>query len=230
MLKLAQDESERLRHPQIGTEHLLLGLLREERGLGALALRALGPSADEVRLRLESQLQPGDVPPDGRRGLSVGCKRVIEMAVSEANRFHHHYLGTEHLLLGLLRVAEGPAFATLDSLGVSLEEGRRQVIKLLNERPSDAGRMPRTGVLGMFRGMRGAASAESREPRPADVGAFGPERCRRCDRPRQSDWRFCGFCGEPSSRCGHCDAPLPGVAEIQYCPHCGGPVNRNEPA
>ncbi len=127
VLKLAADEAENLRHPEIGTEHLLLGLLSEGRGLGAVALRQLGPSPDDVRRRLESRLVPGDIPPDGPRGLSPGAKHAIEMAVAEANRFHHDYLGTEHLLLGLVAVEDGIAGRVLRTLGVDADDVRAKI-------------------------------------------------------------------------------------------------------
>ena len=220
VLKLAQDEAEALRHPEIGTEHLLLGLLREGRGLGAIALRELGLNADDVRRRIETRLTPGDIAPEEPLGLSPGVKHAIEMAVDEANRFHHRYLGTEHLLLGLLRDGEGLAYVTLDSLGVSLEAARRQVIKLINEAPSDPQRTTRPGVFGMLRGMRGT--------REAGVLELAP--CRRCERLGRPEWRFCAFCGEPRQRCARCDEPIPGLIEVRFCPHCGGAVDPDEPA
>ena len=229
VLKLAADEAERLRHGEIGTEHLLLGLLREGRGLGALAVRELGIDADDDRRRVEIRLRPGDVAPNASVGLSPSAKHAIEMAVAEANRFHYSYLGTEHLLLGLLSAGEGLAYVTLDSLGVSLDRARRQVIKLINERPADPERVTRAGVFGMLRGARATrAEAPIRQSRP--VGSTILQECRRCGGAREGGWRFCAFCGEPSARCGRCDAPVPQVAGVRFCPQCGGAVESDEPA
>ena len=220
VLQLAADEAETLRHAEIGAEHLLLALIREGRGLGALALRGLGLDPDDVRRRLESRLRPGEVPSDTPLGLSPGAKHAIEMAVVEANRLRHDYLGTEHILLGLLRGGEGTAFVTLESLGVTLERARREVIKLINETPSRPERVTRAGVFGMVRGMRGARG----------VGQLEVEVCRRCERPGRPDWLVCPFCGEPRPRCGRCDAPVPQLADVKYCPRCGGAVETDEPA
>ena len=230
VLKLAADEAEGLRHAEIGTEHLLLGLLREARGLGALALRELGVDPEDVRGRLEGRLHPDDVAPEKPAGLSPGCKHAIEMAVDEANRFHHRYLGTEHLLLGLLRDGDGLAYVTLDSLGVSLDRARRQVIKLINERPPAEERMARRGVLGMSRGMRGGGSAPVGIVLPGEAAVFAPERCARCDQPRRVDWRFCAFCGDPHPRGERCNAPVPQVAGLRFCPQCGGAGGSDERA
>jgi ATP-dependent Clp protease ATP-binding subunit ClpA len=219
VLKLAEDEAERFRHAEIGTEHLLLGLLREGRGLGALALRDLGASSDEIRRRLEPKLTPGDVAAEGSLGLSPSVRHSIEMAVAEANRFHHTYVGTEHLLLGLLRGGEGEAYRTLENLGVSLDRARRQVVRLINEAP-DPERANRAGVFGMVRGMRG----------PREESVFGAEQCARCERAGRPEWRFCAFCGEPRPRCERCGEPIPRLAAVMFCPHCGGVVGDNEPA
>ena len=233
VLKLAADEAESLRHPEIGTEHLLLGLVREGRGLGAVALRQLGLSADDVRRRLEGRLIPGDVPPDDSRGLSPGAKHAIEMAVAEANRFRHNYVGTEHLVLGLLRDGEGLAYVTLQGLGANLERARREVVRLINEAPPDPERVTRAGVFGMVRGRpreSAAPRAEAyqragRDPRDVEL-----DRCRRCERPVPAAWRYCGFCGESRPRCARCDATVPGVAGLRFCPQCGGAVDSDEPA
>ena len=234
VLKLAADEAERLRHGEVDTEHLLLGLLREGRGLGALALRELGVGVDEIRQRLERRVRPGDLPAQSPIGLGPGARHAIERAVAEANRFHHQYIGTEHLLLGLLSAGEGLAYVTLDGLGVSLDRARRQVIKLINERPADPERVTRAGVFGMLRGTRqprgdvaarGVAAGPTREPGYAVV-----EACRHCGGARHGEWRFCAFCGEPWPRCGRCEAPLPALAGVRFCPQCGGAVEPDEPA
>lgn len=220
VLTLASGEAEKLRHPEIGPEHLLLAVLREGRGLGAVAIRELGAPAEEVRRRIQAQMQPGAFPSSERLDLSPASRHVVKMAVEESNRFHHSYVGTEHLLLGLLREGEGVAFRTLDALGVTLDRARRQVIKMINESPQDPERGSRPGVFGMVRGMR-----SNREE-----SVFAGEQCARCDRTGRAEWKFCPFCGEPRPRCERCGEPLPRLAALLFCPHCGGTVDDDEPA
>lgn len=135
VLSLAQEEAERLQHHQIGTEHLLLGLMREEGGVAGRVLRDLGLDlrrVEELVTRLSaSEHKTGHAPLD----LSPGTKKVLELAVDEARRMGHHYIGTEHLLLGLVRQQEGIALDVLRRLGVSPEEVRRQTRKVLQESP-----------------------------------------------------------------------------------------------
>ncbi len=220
VLKLATDEAERQRHAEIGPEHLLLGLLKEGRGLGALALRELDLAADEVRRRIETGLPPGDITTPPPIPLSPAARHVVAMAEDESNRFHHNYVGTEHLLLGLLREGEGLAYLTLDALGISLDRARRQVIKMINESPQDPDRASRPGVVGMVRGMRSAR----------EESVYGAEQCLRCERAGRPEWKFCPFCGEPRPRCRRCGEPVPQLSAIMYCPHCGGVVGDDEPA
>ena len=135
VLSLAQDEAERLQHHQIGTEHLLLGLMREEGGVAGRVLRDLG-----LDLRRVEELVTRLSKSEGKSGssqldLSPGTKKVLELAVDEARRMGHHYIGTEHLLLGLVRQQEGIALDVLRRLGVSPEEVRRQTSKVLQESP-----------------------------------------------------------------------------------------------
>lgn len=135
VLSLAQEEAERLQHHQIGTEHLLLGLMREEGGVAGRVLRDLGLDlrrVEELVTRLSaSEHKTSHSPLD----LSPGTKKVLELAVDEARRMGHHYIGTEHLLLGLVRQQEGIALDVLRRLGVSPEEVRRQTRKVLQESP-----------------------------------------------------------------------------------------------
>lgn len=135
VLSLAQEEAERLRHHQIGTEHLLLGLMREEGGVAGRVLRDLGLDLRRVE-ELVTRLSTSDGPPNhSQLDLSPGTKKVLELAVDEARRMGHHYIGTEHLLLGLVRQQEGIALDVLRRLGVSPEEVRRQTSKVLQESP-----------------------------------------------------------------------------------------------
>ena len=134
VLSLAQDEAERLDHHQIGTEHLLLGLMREEGGVAGRVLRDLGLDLRRVE-ELVTRLSNSEGKASSQLDLSPGTKKVLELAVDEARRMGHHYIGTEHLLLGLVRQQEGIALDVLRRLGVSPEEVRRQTSKVLQESP-----------------------------------------------------------------------------------------------
>ena len=135
VLSLAQDEAERLQHHQIGTEHLLLGLMREEGGVAGRVLRDLGLDLRRVE-ELVTRLSTSEHRTShSQLDLSPGTKKVLELAVDEARRMGHHYIGTEHLLLGLVRQQEGIALDVLRRLGVSPEEVRRQTRKVLQESP-----------------------------------------------------------------------------------------------
>ena len=134
VMTLAQDEAQRLGHNYMGTEHLLLGLVREGEGVGALALIALGVSLDDARAAVLHIIGHGDRIVAGEISLTPRTKKVIELAVDEARRMGHHYIGTEHLLLGLLREGEGIACGVLESLGVNLERARGVIIETLNNR------------------------------------------------------------------------------------------------
>ncbi len=134
VLSLAQDEAERLQHHQIGTEHLLLGLMREEGGVAGRVLRDLGLDLRRVE-ELVTRLSTSEGKTYTQLDLSPGTKKVLELAVDEARRMGHHYIGTEHLLLGLVRQQEGIALDVLRRLGVSPEEVRRQTSKVLQESP-----------------------------------------------------------------------------------------------
>jgi ATP-dependent Clp protease ATP-binding subunit ClpC len=132
VLSLAQEEAQRLNHNYIGTEHLLLGLVREGEGVAAKVLSNLGVELNKVRSAVETIIGRGDHIVLGEIGLTPRSKKVIELAIDEARRLNHHYVGTEHLLLGLVREGEGIAAGVLDSLGVNLEKVRTQTIQVLN--------------------------------------------------------------------------------------------------
>jgi len=139
VLSLAHQEAERLRHSYIGTEHLLLGLIREEGGVAGRVLRELGLDADRVQeivIKITGQGQYQG----GKLELSPGTQQVLEYAVEEARRMGHHYIGTEHLLLGLVRHGEGVGNDVLRKLGVTSEQVRRQTNRVLQE--STAARRP----------------------------------------------------------------------------------------
>jgi ATP-dependent Clp protease ATP-binding subunit ClpC len=135
VLSLAQEEAERLQHNYIGTEHLLLGLMREEGGVAGRVLRELGLEPSRVEELVERLTRASTRSVPVQLDLSPGTKKVLELAVDEARRMGHHYIGTEHLLLGLVRQSEGVAIDVLKRLGVSPEEVRRQTRRVLQESP-----------------------------------------------------------------------------------------------
>ncbi len=133
VLQFAQEEAVRLNHNYVGTEHLLLGLIKEENGLASRALRELGLTPAEVSRQVERMAPRNPRPPFGKPTLTPRTKRVIELAVEEAKQMGHSYIGTEHLLLGLAHEGEGIAAEVLRSLGVSLEGVRQQTTKMILE-------------------------------------------------------------------------------------------------
>ncbi len=135
VLSLAQEEAERLQHNYIGTEHLLLGLMREDGGVAGRVLRDLGLEQSRVEELVERLTRASTRTTMVQLDLSPGTKKVLELAVDEARRMGHHYIGTEHLLLGLVRQSEGVAIDVLKRLGVSPEEIRRQTRRVLQESP-----------------------------------------------------------------------------------------------
>ncbi|HEU4598191.1 MAG TPA: ATP-dependent Clp protease ATP-binding subunit [Solirubrobacterales bacterium] len=133
VLTLAQDEAQRFNHNYIGTEHLLLGLVREGEGVAARVLENMNVELAKVRTAVEFIIGRGDRPVVGEVGLTPRAKRVIELAIDEARRLGHNYIGTEHLLLGLVREGEGIAAGVLESLGVNLEKVRQQVLQVVSQ-------------------------------------------------------------------------------------------------
>ena len=138
VLTLAQEEAQRLNHNYIGTEHLLLGLVREENGVAVRVLRDLGVDPKQVRERVERTVGRGQRAMYGKLSLTPRTKRVIELAVDEARRLGHHYIGTEHLLLGLVRAGEGVAVDVLRGLGVGLDKVRSQTARVMMESSSQS--------------------------------------------------------------------------------------------
>jgi len=133
VLTLAQEEAQHLNHNYIGTEHLLLGLVREEEGVAAKVLANLGVGLKKVRASVEFIIGRGEKSSAGETGLTPRARRVIELAIDEARYLGHNYIGTEHLLLGLLREGEGIAAGVLDSFGITLEKGREEANRVLSQ-------------------------------------------------------------------------------------------------
>jgi len=129
---LAQEEARMLNHNYIGTEHILLGLVHEGEGVAAKALESLGISLEAVRQQVEEIIGQGEDPPQGHIPFTPRAKTVLELSLREANHLGHNYIGTEHILLGLLREGEGVAAQVLVKLGADLSRVRQQVIQLLH--------------------------------------------------------------------------------------------------
>ncbi len=132
---LAQEEARLLNHNYIGTEHLLLGLLREQEGAAARVLTALGISIGDVRQQVRQIIGSGKHSPSGHIPFTPRAKKVLELALREALQLNHTYIGTEHLLLGVIREGEGVAAQVLVRLGADLERVRQQVIELVGQGP-----------------------------------------------------------------------------------------------
>ncbi|HDN84451.1 MAG TPA: ATP-dependent Clp protease ATP-binding subunit, partial [Candidatus Aerophobetes bacterium] len=137
VILLAREEAKRLDHDYLGTEHLLLGLIREGEGVAALALQNLGIDLEQVRQEVEKAVGKGGGSLFlGQIPFTPRAKKVLELAVTEARNLGHNYIGTEHLLLGLIREGEGVAAQILTNLGADLEKVREEVVDLLGEKIS----------------------------------------------------------------------------------------------
>ena len=145
VLSLAQEEAQRFNHNYIGTEHILLGLVRETEGVAARVLANLGIDLNKVRSAVEFIIGRGEKPVQGEIGLTPRAKKVVELAVDEARRMNHTYIGTEHLLIGLLREGEGVAAGVLESLGITLDKVRTETHRILSQSsPTSSGYGART--------------------------------------------------------------------------------------
>ena len=132
VILLAKEEAKRFNHDYIGTEHILLGLVREGEGVAAAVLASFGLSSDKIRLEVEKLVQPGpSTVVSGDLPFTPKAKKVIELAMDEAHSLGHNYIGTEHLLLGLIREGEGVASQVLMNLGLELDKVREEVMNLL---------------------------------------------------------------------------------------------------
>ncbi|MCF6095189.1 ATP-dependent protease ATP-binding subunit ClpC [Microaerobacter geothermalis] len=138
VLSLAQEEAVRLGHTSIGTEHILLGLVREGEGIAAKALMALGLGLEKIQDEVESLIGRGGQQPTNIN-YTPRAKKVIELSMDEARKLGHTYVGTEHILLGLIREGEGVAARVLNNLGISLNKARQQVLQLLGSSEAMAG-------------------------------------------------------------------------------------------
>src|SRR2546422_27131 len=135
---LAQEEAKRLNHSAVGTEHILLGIIREGEGVASKVLESLNISPDRVRAEIETAIGRGERAPYEEVAFTPRAKKVLELALDEARRLGHNYIGTEHLLLGLIREGEGVAARVLEAMGADLERVRAQVVYLLGEEGTTA--------------------------------------------------------------------------------------------
>jgi ATP-dependent Clp protease ATP-binding subunit ClpA len=140
---LAQEEARMLDHNYIGTEHVLLGLINEGEGVAAKALRALDVDLDTLRREVEALVGRGQQPESGHIPFTPRAKKVLELALRESVHLGHEYIGTEHLLLGLVREGEGPAAQVLAQRGIELARVRQEVVRLLHGHQVREGRRGR---------------------------------------------------------------------------------------
>jgi len=143
---LAQEEARMLSHNYIGTEHILLGLIHESEGIAARALASLNISLEAVRREVEQIIGQGQAAPTGHIPFTPRAKKVLELSLREALQLGHNYIGTEHMLLGLIREGEGVAAQVLQKLGADLNRVRQTVTQLLSGYPVGASEeIPTTG-------------------------------------------------------------------------------------
>ncbi|HZA44643.1 MAG TPA: ATP-dependent Clp protease ATP-binding subunit, partial [Rubrobacter sp.] len=162
---LAQDEARHFNHNYIGTEHLLLGLLREDEGVAAQALSSLNVALDEVREQIESIVGYGEEGTGAQAPFTPRSKKVLELALREALQLGHNYIGTEHILLGLVRESEGVAARVLSNLDVDPDKVRREVVRRLG-----GGRSRSRGGSGEAAGGRGV---ETKRPKTRQLDQYG---------------------------------------------------------
>src|SRR3989338_5594237 len=167
---LAKEEAKRFNHDYIGTEHILLGLIKEGESVAAAVLQNLGLSLDTIRLEVEKLVQfgpstivSGDIP------FTPKAKKVIELAMDEARRLGHNYIGTEHLLLGLIKEGEGVASHVLMNVGLDLNKVRSEVIKLLGSSAPSQG----SGGGGSSQGGGGGTGTKAGKTKTPALDAFG---------------------------------------------------------
>src|ERR1700743_3012689 len=158
---LAQEEARMLNHNYIGTEHILLGLIHEGEGVAAKSLESLGISLEGVRSQVEEIIGQGQQAPSGHIPFTPCAKKVLELSLREALQLGHNYIGTEHILLGLIREGEGVAAQVLVKPGADLNPVRQQVIQLLS------------GYQGKEPAAAGTATGEAAPPTSLVLDQFG---------------------------------------------------------
>src|ERR1041385_6115719 len=178
VLQMAREEAARLHHEYVGTEHILLGLIREGEGVAAAVLTNLNVDLEEIQQKIEETVKKGkaaaaagpDLPYTSR------AKKVLEFAMSEARELNHSYVGTEHLLLGVLREEKGIGAQVLTDAGVTLEEARSEVLRLLfTEMPASGTMPPTTPPVPYTPDARGSLQLALQEARDLKATSLGPE-------------------------------------------------------
>jgi ATP-dependent Clp protease ATP-binding subunit ClpC len=175
VMQLANQEAQRFNHEYIGTEHILLGLVKEGSGVAANVLKNLDVDLRKIRLEVEKIVQSGpDMVTMGKLPQTPRAKKVIEYAMEEARNLNHNYVGTEHLLLGLLREQEGVAAQVLMNLGLKLEDVREEVLNLLGHGTEQGEATERGGKAGEgAKGGEGAAGGKGGRSRTPALDSFG---------------------------------------------------------
>ena len=207
---LAQDEARELGHAYIGTEHLLLGLFREEGGVAAKALTSLGVSPEEIRGQILEVVGTGEGQPPGHIPFTPRAKKILELGLREARQLGHSYIGTEHILLGIVREGEGVAAQVLQAQGLSLVVVRRAVAETLagysTEAVEAAGFRPMTGWI--------ARRTRGRVTEPVEQTSGTGPRCSACgaDLSETAGYRTIRALGE--------DVVARDVVVV-YCTACG---------
>ena len=174
VMALANHEAQRFNHEYIGTEHILLGLLKEGSGVGPNVLKNLDVDLHKVRMEVEKRVKSGpEMVTMGKLPKTPRAKKVLEYAVEEARNLNHNYIGTEHLLLGLLREQDGVAAQVLMNLGLKLDEVREEVLKLLGPGMDvDEGEATATGPIGQDPGEAPGPQRKTKSKTPA-LDSFG---------------------------------------------------------
>jgi ATP-dependent Clp protease ATP-binding subunit ClpC len=165
VLAMAREEAIRLQHDYVGTEHILLGLIREGEGVAAAVLTNLNVDLEQIHERVEESVRKGKATIAlGELPYTSRAKKVLEFAMAEARDFNHSYVGTEHLLLGLLREEKGIAAQVLNSLGVTLDEAREETLKVLG---SDVAPSEPAGIGGGSSSANPAKGGDKKSKTPA---------------------------------------------------------------
>jgi ATP-dependent Clp protease ATP-binding subunit ClpC len=207
---LAQEEARGLGHAYIGTEHLLLGLIREGEGVAARALTSLGVSFDAIQAQIVEVIGAGGGQPPGHIPFTPRAKKILELALRESQQLGHDYIGTEHILLGIVREREGVAAQVLQNQGLTLDVVRQSVIQTLAGYSSEA--VEAAGFRPMAAWVGHRPSPSSKDPAEPSVGP-GP-RCSSCgaDLAETAAYRTIAALGE--------DAGTRDVVVV-YCSTCG---------
>jgi ATP-dependent Clp protease ATP-binding subunit ClpC len=206
---LAQEEARLLNHNHIGTEHLLLGLIHEGQGVAARALESLGVSLEDVRQNVEEIIGRGQHELSGHIPFTPRAKKVLELSLRESQQLGHDYIGTEHILLGLIREGEGVAAQVLVKLGADLNRVRHQVIQLLgdkaSEEPGDTEAAARREAAGGLAGDEPEVRIVGSPPELAEI----LNRLRSIDTRLAAVQRHLGLGREPGPAAGEESAPRP---------------------